>query len=365
MFGHPSMLSGPADDVRGQRLPRIPSLPADGGPAAAAARPAGRLPRSGAQPARAAAARCRWCGRSRPTRPSSPRRELIRRKPVVCEPDDSVRDVTRRMAAAESSAALVRLDENGEFGIVTDSDLRARVLAAGHSTDGPVREVMIGTPPSRSGPISTGQRCDARDARPRRRHVPVISPFGEPLGVLVAVELLATQTHTPFALRREIDAAAGVDDLRKPPRRMRSAVIDLQDAGEPPGQISRVIAVVADAVTHRLIELALEELGEPPAPFSWLAFGSLGRREISPGSDIDSALTWSGPYEPEDPALHDRSRRGRGRGAGRVRLRGRHPRRYRGPTVLRALERGLAAGAARGDRAAGRRQGPDLHLVGA
>jgi CBS domain-containing protein len=56
-------------------------------------------------------------------------------------------------------------------------------------------------------------------------------------------------------------------------------------------------------VIRRLIELAVEELGEPPTSFAWLALGSLARREAVPGSDVDSAVAWRG--EDRDPAIKD------------------------------------------------------------
>jgi CBS domain-containing protein len=46
---------------------------------------------------------------------------------------------------------------------------------------------------------------------------------------------------------------------------------------------------------RRLIELAQDDLGAPPVPWTWLATGSYGRREPFPSSDVDSALAWEGP----------------------------------------------------------------------
>ena len=53
-----------------------------------------------------------------------------------------------------------------------------------------------------------------------------------------------------------------------------------------------MIAVITDALTRRLIELAIDDLGPPPCPLSWLALGSLGRRVVVPSSDVDSALAF-------------------------------------------------------------------------
>ena len=131
------------------------------------------------------------------------------------------------------------------------------------------------------------------------QHVPVITPAGEPLGVLTDVDLLAVETRTPFWLRRSIARAEDVKELRAAVRDLHPTVIALQEAEVRPAQISAIIAIVADAVTRRSIELAIEARCDPPCGFSWLALGSVGRREVVPGSDIDSAIVWDGDNDDE------------------------------------------------------------------
>ena len=67
-----------------------------------------------------------------------------------------------------------------------------------------------------------------------------------------------------------------------------------------------VYAVVVDALTRRLLELAVAEAGEPAAPFAWLALGSQARREAVPSSDVDSAIVWFGEATEAEarPYLH-------------------------------------------------------------
>ena len=227
-----------------------------------------------------------------------PAASLVRSAPVVCAPDTPVRDVAQRMAAAGASAALIELGGDG-FGIITDSDLRQRVLAAGLSTDAPASEVMS-APASTVGPELPGSEVILVMLDRGIRHVPVVSSEGEPLGVLVAVELLATQTHTPFELRRMIEAATTEKELQDAAERMRSAVIALHEARVGPTHVMRVISIVVEALTRRFFDMSVAELGPPPADYGWVAAGSLGRREMSPGSDIDSALTWSTDGDPEE-----------------------------------------------------------------
>ena len=89
-------------------------------------------------------------------------------------------------------------------------------------------------------------------------------------------------------------AAAGLDPM----------IVSLRDAQVAAEQVAAVRSVVLDALTRRLVELAVGAEGDPPAPFTWFALGSLARREAVPSSDVDSALAWQEPQ--------DRDRRGRG-----------------------------------------------------
>jgi CBS domain-containing protein len=67
-----------------------------------------------------------------------------------------------------------------------------------------------------------------------------------------------------------------------------------------------VYSVVLDALTRRLVELAIDDLGVPEAPFAFLALGSHARREAVPSSDVDSAIVWYGGAEEQRvrPQLH-------------------------------------------------------------
>jgi CBS domain-containing protein len=230
-----------------------------------------------------------------------PVRALIREQPIICDADDSLRAAARRMADAGAGSVLVRLEGSG-FGIVTDQDLRSRVVAEGLSVDTPVSHVMT-APAFTVGPDANG--ADVLLAMLDRgiRHVPVLSAQADVLGVVSEIDLLAAGTRTPFVLRRAIGAARDVEELRQAAGRVNPTLIALHQAELPPAQISAVISVVVDALTRRAIELAIASEGPPPAEFAWLSLGSHGRREGVPSSDIDSGLVWVDGGE-ADPARY-------------------------------------------------------------
>jgi CBS domain-containing protein len=213
---------------------------------------------------------------------------LIRTPPVLCRADEPIREAAKRMTADGSTAVLVPC--GGTLGIVTDRDLRSRVVAAGLSPDAPVSAIM--TTPAYA---VTGDRLGAEvllDMLERGiHHVPVLSPGGEVLGVVDDADLVAAESRKPFLLRRAIDQAATVADLAALSAGLSEMIVALHDARVAAEHIAAVTSVVLDALTRRLIWLAVRADG-PAVPFTWFALGSQARREAVPSSDVDSALSW-------------------------------------------------------------------------
>ncbi len=226
-----------------------------------------------------------------------PARALIRRGPVTCAADRPLREVARLMSEENVNSMVVRA-ENGELGIVTDGDLLDRVVAEGVSVDTPVGEV-VSERLTTVGADAAGADVMLAMLDNDVRHVGVLSPRDELIGVLGGIDLVAAEARTPFALRREIAQAQDKEELTEAAQRLRSTVVALQATKLPPQQIGHVISVVGDALIRRMIELAIESEGTAPAEFAWLALGSHGRRETVPSSDVDSGMAWEDESERE------------------------------------------------------------------
>jgi len=82
---------------------------------------------------------------------------LLQRGAVFCDANDPIREVARRMTEEEVSAVLVRHRDG--LGIVTDKDLRAKVVAAGRDPDRPRANIMT-TPMATIGAESVRLRRD-------------------------------------------------------------------------------------------------------------------------------------------------------------------------------------------------------------
>ena len=218
-------------------------------------------------------------------------RTLIRKRPVVCEPGVHLREAAARMEEQGVSSILVDLGD-GELGIVTDRDLRSRVVAAGLALETPVGDVMS-VPVFTVGADQTSAELMLTMIDRGIRHVPILSSRGELLGVATDIDLLAAETRTPIMLRRAISDATEITTLRATAAQLDSTLIAMHESGVAAARISGILSVVVDALVRRLIELTVADQGPPPAEFTWLSLGSFGRREAVSSSDVDSGMAWS------------------------------------------------------------------------
>ena len=215
---------------------------------------------------------------------------LIRGAPVICTPDTPIREAARRIGDAAASAAVVTLAD-GSLGILTDRDLRTRVVAAGLGGDAPVSAAMSAPAYTCSADRPAGDALLEMLDR-GLRHLPVLSGTGEVIGVVEESDLIAVRTRTSFYLRQRIAGARDADELVTAAGELGPMAISLHDARIAAANVMAVYSICVDAIVRRLLELALARRDEPRAPFAWLALGSQARREALPSSDIDSAVVW-------------------------------------------------------------------------
>ena len=221
---------------------------------------------------------------------------LLRSAPLFCDPDTTVRAAAELLMAEGRSALLVRSRDG--LGIVTDVDLRDKVVVGGVSPDAPVSAIM--TTPVKTLPADLlAPEASIEMMAAGVNHLPVVDAAGQVVGILSASNLMTLDARSPFALRRNLAGARNEDEVVAAAQDIPSLFVDLMGANLDAPAVSRVLTLLNDAITMRLLALADEQLGPSPVPFAWLAFGSTARSEMNMASDQDNGLAHADTDDPE------------------------------------------------------------------
>ncbi len=222
---------------------------------------------------------------------------VMRGDPQVCDAETTIHEAAALMNSDGRSAILVRTRDG--LGIVTDVDLREKVVVGRVSRDAPVSAIM-------SAPVHTiGADTLAAEASITMlargvRHLPVLDGDGGVVGIVSAGDLMSLEARNPFALRHALQGADDEDELVTAAGDVPKLFLDLFDARLEASVICRVLTVLHDTMTARLLDLAFARRGAPPVDYAWLVFGSAARNEFTLASDQDNGLAYA---DTDDPAV--------------------------------------------------------------
>ena len=217
---------------------------------------------------------------------------LMSSSPIMIDAHASVTQAALLMRNSRVSSLLVT-DNRKLVGILTDKDLRNRVLAAGLDGRIAVHQAMT------TSPISISSNALIFEAmllmsEHNIHHLPIIdeqnSEEVKAIGMVTSTDILRGQGSQPLLLIGEIERQRDLASLISVSKQIPLLLQNLISADARAEEIGRVLTSVTDALTRRLIVLNQQILGEAPMAFCWLAFGSQGRQDQAACSDQDNGL---------------------------------------------------------------------------
>jgi CBS domain-containing protein len=180
-------------------------------------------------------------------------------------------------------------------GIVTDRDLRCRVVAAELGADAAVGRIMT-APAFCVRPDQLGAEVLFAMLERGIRHAPVVAEGGRLIGVVEESDLVEAQPRSWFSARTVIDRAQSPEELGVAARSLAAIVVDLHQARVAPVAIGRVLSALGDALSVRAIELAgHERVVAGQEGLVWVALDSHARRELTARSAPCGALVAEQP----------------------------------------------------------------------
>ncbi|MDR6982630.1 CBS domain-containing protein [Rheinheimera pacifica] len=213
--------------------------------------------------------------------------DIVQQRKIAIRPEQTAQDAAKLMSDSRVSSLLV--EENSKLvGILTDRDLRSRVLAHALPASTQVSQVMTRQPQSIDRHAYLYEAVQQMSQH-NIHHLPVTDQ-GVCCGMLTATDIIRSQQDHPVYLIGEIHRQLSTDGLERCSQQIAALAITLSKQQVPAYEAGHIITTITDALTQRLIYLAQQKLGEPPCVFSWLAFGSQARMDQSLNADQDNAL---------------------------------------------------------------------------
>lgn len=214
--------------------------------------------------------------------------ELAMRHPVTCSPATPLREAVTLMHEQQVGSIVVVDEQKAPLGIFTLRDLRQVVADGTSDFNQPIDRHMIHAPffltPDHSA-------FDAAIAMTERHIAHVCLVKDQRLcGVVSERDLFSLQRVDLVHLARTIRSAPRVENLVAMRGEIGQLVERMLAHGASSTQITHIITLLNDHTVCRVIELTLADKGDPGIPFSWLCFGSEGRREQTLYTDQDNGI---------------------------------------------------------------------------
>jgi CBS domain-containing protein len=225
---------------------------------------------------------------------TTPLGQLIKREPVCVGPYTPTRAALEQMNAEHIGCMVVVDDEKHPVGVLTQSDLLPRVILAGFDLERPIGELMTANPHQLA---ATASAYDAalEMATHGVRHLLVVDAEGRIKGVVSERDLFSLQRISLRQIRAGIENAADVGALKRASKDIRQLALNLIAQGIGAEQLTQFISALNDALTRRVIQLALERHDLVGIDFGWMSFGSEGRHEQTLSTDQDNGIIWRCP----------------------------------------------------------------------
>ena len=226
---------------------------------------------------------------------------MFRPRIITCPADTTIQVASEKMSRSGSSAILVKNEKKEIQGLVTDADLRDKVLAKKLLYSEPVKKIMsspVITVPADCQVFEAFLKMTTKD----KRHLAVTNKESRIIGFITEKNLITAQTNSTYLLIKTIQSAQNIDQLKGIHSRICELLLDPIKNGANTEYITKLITAFSKAIIDKIIGFNINEIGEPPCRFVFMIMGSEGRNEETLISDQDNAILYEDLIDPDDAA---------------------------------------------------------------
>jgi CBS domain-containing protein len=210
---------------------------------------------------------------------TTPVGDVVRKEPITGPEDMSIQEAAQSMAGNKISSLIITGGTGIPVGIVTDRDLREKVVAKGLDLQHPVRVIM-------SSPLI---KVDAEEycfeallkmMRYNIHHIIVVED-GRFKGILTNHDFMVLQGSSPMVLVKELEEVQDLEHLGTTSPKIHKIVSTLLRQGAKAHNVTGIITELTEKLLNRVLDLAERKIGAPPLVYSLFLYDAGGRRELT------------------------------------------------------------------------------------
>ena len=226
------------------------------------------------------------------------------KKIISCSPLTNAKEVAEIMLNKNVGAILV-VENSLPIGIITDKDLRNKIVTGAFPITTPASEIM--TAPVITYPTKmTITQAQMAMMKSDISHLCITvdgTTNSKAVGMLSKHDVMVSIGNNPAVLLRAIKRAKKFKKIKLIRINITQLLQGYLDQNIPMTLISKIISELNDACTKQVIAIVLKKMDSPPpVNFSWLAMGSQGRSEQLLQTDQDNALVYEDVAEDSEAA---------------------------------------------------------------
>jgi CBS domain-containing protein len=230
-------------------------------------------------------------------------REAYRKDAFTCQGDITTSQLALMMKEMNVSGVIVSQNDV-PVGVVTDTDLRDKVLAKGLDPTKVCASSIMTEPLIAIKEDDYLSEAVYKMLKNNIHRLAVVDDAGSLLGVITDTDIIKFHTDTALYFMRDLEAARNLDDVKAINNRMIDYIGKLFKAEIKPRDLIRLISYLNDLIIVKVIKLILErEFPKLPVKFAFLVLGSEGRMEQTLKTDQDNAIVYSDELGKEELLL--------------------------------------------------------------
>lgn len=214
------------------------------------------------------------------------------KNPVFCAYNDVMSAVLLKMEQADTSVIFVKAEGGEVLGYINDNDIRKRLLPSVKVSDVKAFEIMTAPVIGLNGdePVIAAMHLFKKTQAP----VMLIRHFHNDVhGYVTRADLALIEDFLPVSFTKLIEKAPDAEQLCRLRNSIIRSLLPSIENNLNSDIIFKTLSLLTDAITQRIIDIVLSEIGPPPVDFCFISLGSDARKEQTLNTDQDNALIFA------------------------------------------------------------------------